>query len=439
MKVDESSLLQCRRAVEDKLGWGNSQHWTNVDFETLSDRVFSETGVRLSVSTLKRLWGKVQYTSSPQTATLNALANFIGYPSFRDFDAAHRQVTQSVLTPAEPPAASQPRIPTTNRSLPQRSAWGIGLLTGLFLSLLIAFSLRPNIHDTPSASPTYAFNSRPVTKGIPNSVVFTFDVSQAQTDCLAVQQSWDTRLRFPIRRNQHQATSIYYFPGFFQAKLLVDGRVVNEHDLLIPTSGWLSLINQKPVPVYLPSQGIISDSVMRVPLSVIQANHIPLQPQPPQVHHYNVSNFDPVRTDDFDFTTQVRNEYSVGSAVCQLTQVALILEGSAILIPLSSKGCVSELMLLSIDRQVSGKKADLSAFGVDFTKWVTVRCRGDKKRVQFYINDQLAYQAPAPAKASRLIGLGYAFQGTGAVRRVQLKTADKTVYQAFHTTPAVRP
>jgi hypothetical protein len=393
----------------------------------------------LSVSTLKRLWGKVPYTSSPQAATLNALANFIGYPSFRDFEAAHRQVTQSVPTPAEPAATPQPVAAPANRSLPQRGAWGVGLLTGLFLSLLIAFSLRPDAPNSLPASPTYAFSSRPVTKGIPNSVVFTFDVSQAQTDCLAVQQSWDTRLRFPIRRNQHQATSIYYFPGFFQAKLLVDGRVVSEHDLLIPTSGWLALINQKPVPVYLPSQGVISDSVMQVPLPIIQAHHIPLQPQPPQVHYYNVGNFDPVRTDDFDFTTQVRNEYSAGSAVCQLTQVALILEGSAILIPLSSKGCVSELMLLSIDRQVSGKKADLSAFGVDFTKWVTIRCRGHKKHVQFYVNGQLAYQAPAPAKASRLIGLGYAFQGTGAIRHVQLKTVDKLVYQAFPAAPTVNP
>ncbi len=438
MKVDESSLLQCRRAVEDKLNWGDSQHWTTVDFETFSDRVFSETGISLSVSTLQRLWGKVTYSSSPQAATLNALAIFVGYPSFRDFEAAHRKATPPAPASVEPATAPQPRATTANRSLPQRGTWGIGLVTGLFLSLLIAFSLRPNAHDSQPASPAYAFSSRPVTKGIPNSVVFTFDVSQAQTDCLAVQQSWDTRLRFPIRRNQHQATSIYYFPGFFQAKLLVDGSVVNEHDLLIPTSGWLALINQKPVPVYLPNQGIMSDSVMRVPLSVIQANHIPLQPQPPLVHYYNVGNFAPVRTDDFDFTTQVRNEYKAGSAVCQLTQVALILEGSAIVIPMSSKGCVSELMLMSVDRQVSGKKADLSAFGVDFTNWVTVRCRGDRKRVRFYVNGQLAYQAPAPAKALRIAGLGYAFQGTGAVRNVQLKKADSVVFHSFSTVSPVR-
>ena len=438
MKYNEPLLLRCRHLVEAKLGWGDSQHWTNADFEALSETILSETGISLSTSTLKRIWGKVKYASVPQAATLNALAQFAGYQSFRAFEAASKeevaQTTADVATWAEAPDLREIPTAATLRKRPVSSTviWSVGLFISLFLSLLIVFALRtPPQSDTVTDPARYAFSSRPVATGIPNSVVFNFDVSPAKTDCLAIQQSWDPTQRFKVKKNQHQATSIYYYPGFFKAKLLVNRRVVKEHNLLIPTSGWLALIDQKPVPVYLPNDGIISDTVMRVPLSVIRANHIALQPNPPQVNYFNVRDFGPVKTDDFDFVTQVRNEYREGAAVCQQTGIVLMTEGSAIVIPLSGKGCVSDLTLLSIDRQLSGKQTDLSAFGVDFADWVTVRCRGDAHFIRFYVNGQLAYQLPAPRAASHIVGIGYGFQGTGAVRGVVLKAGGKVVYQAF--------
>lgn len=439
MKYNEPLLLRCRQMVETKLGWGNSQHWTNADFETLGETIFSETGVRLSTSTLKRIWGRVKYTSVPQAATLNALARFIGYLSFRAFEVARKETDSDHLS-----ADAVNRVEGSNlaqismeaarqkRPIYWTGTWAVGLFMGLFLSLLIAFSLRTSSKSNTTPDPSqYAFSSRPVATGIPNSVVFNFDVSRAETDCLAIQQSWDPAQRFEVKKNQHQATSIYYYPGFFKAKLVVDRRVVKEHNLLIPTSGWLALIDQKPVPVYLPTIGIISDTVMRVPMSVIRANHIALQPQPPQVGYYNVRDFGAVKTDDFDFVTQVRNEYREGAAICQQTGIMLITEGSAIIIPLSSKGCVSDLTLMSPDRQLSGKQTDLSAFGVDFANWVTVRCQGNAHHIRFYINGRLAKQLPAPRNATHIVGIGYGFQGTGAVRGVTLQRSGKMVYQAF--------
>ncbi|WPQ63248.1 hypothetical protein SIO70_00025 [Chitinophaga sancti] len=47
--------------IETRLNWGKSSEWTNYDFEKLSVAIQDKTGVTLSVTTLKRLWGKLKY------------------------------------------------------------------------------------------------------------------------------------------------------------------------------------------------------------------------------------------------------------------------------------------------------------------------------------------------------------------------------------------
>src|SRR5919199_27786 len=82
---DDQELLRCRRLIEEKMGWGSPDSWSTQDFEQLSERIGEHTGVSLSVTTLKRVWGRVKYNSAPTTTTLNALSAFVGYESWREF------------------------------------------------------------------------------------------------------------------------------------------------------------------------------------------------------------------------------------------------------------------------------------------------------------------------------------------------------------------
>jgi len=71
--------------MEQSLGWENSDTWNEYDYEKLSEFIFSKSDIRLSVSTLKRIWGKVQYKNTPATATLNALARALDIEDWRAF------------------------------------------------------------------------------------------------------------------------------------------------------------------------------------------------------------------------------------------------------------------------------------------------------------------------------------------------------------------
>ncbi|OMP81048.1 hypothetical protein BW716_00215 [[Flexibacter] sp. ATCC 35208] len=77
--IDINYINSCVSLIETRLNWGKSSEWTNYDFEKLSVAIQDKTGVTLSVTTLKRLWGKLKYENIPAVTTLNTLAKFAGF------------------------------------------------------------------------------------------------------------------------------------------------------------------------------------------------------------------------------------------------------------------------------------------------------------------------------------------------------------------------
>jgi hypothetical protein len=141
---------------------------------------------------------------------------------------------------------------------------------------------------------------------------------------LFFQQSWDSSKRTQIDKKRHQYTSIYYRPGFYLAKLVVGQHVVKEHPILIWTNGWLGMIAQKPVPVYLVQKDFEAGDELKISPETIISKGLTLNPVPPRVELYNVGNFKPVSLDDFAFSAAVKNDYHEGAAKCQLVKIILI-------------------------------------------------------------------------------------------------------------------
>src|SRR5689334_14023175 len=87
MSTDNQLLLKCRQMIAEKLSWPPADEWRNYEFTELSEKILETTGVGLSTTTLKRLFGKVQYNNLPSSSTLNALARYLGYDSWMHFKA----------------------------------------------------------------------------------------------------------------------------------------------------------------------------------------------------------------------------------------------------------------------------------------------------------------------------------------------------------------
>src|ERR1700740_3554439 len=73
--------------IVEQTGWGPVSGWQGGDFRRLSAVIFDKTRVTLSESTLRRILGKADYPHLPSETTLNTLAIFAGYESWRAFTA----------------------------------------------------------------------------------------------------------------------------------------------------------------------------------------------------------------------------------------------------------------------------------------------------------------------------------------------------------------
>lgn len=423
-KNEEIYIARCCREIENKLGWGDAESWSNQDFENLSDIIRDATGITLSTSTLKRIWGKVKYDSVPAITTLNTLAQFIGYDNWRSFkqsSSAEPIIPQKegAVIPNQPsPAIIEEAEPKTK----QYVWFWLGLGAIIFIGILgFYFAGKKVPAPTPMDVSKYEFTSKKViTEGVPNSVIFDYDASASPTDSVFIQQSWDKMRREAVSKNQHQHTSIYFYPGIFRAKLVIGDQVVKQHDLMITTKGWLPMVIQHPIPVYFDQKDADSNDGWGLSPDKLKEKNISLQPQPPTVLYSNVGNWGDIKTDHFRFEAELKNDYKEGSAACQYAQIFLLGQETFIAIPLCNKGCISDLSVRFLNKTISGKEKDLSALGVDFSKWVKLVCEVQNQQARIYVNDNLAFEMPVTSEPVNIVGVNIAFQGTGRMKNVKL-------------------
>lgn len=412
MDRERDLLLLCRSRIEQNLNWGASSEWTNSDFELLSEKIYEKTQVRLSISTLKRIWGKVKYDNSPTAATLNALAHYIGYSSWRDFESEQTRSSTPEITPTTvnvPPKKTRFQLPRYAISIILLIAAGIGAI-----SFLIKGKPKESV-----PTGVAKFKAHPVTDDLPNSVVFDYDVTGFQADSVLIQQNWDPRRRKRVSPTGKQHTSIYYQPGYFQAKLLVNDSIVKEDIVFITTKGWRGIVDDNPVPIYLSDQNIRLNGHLGVTSKTLREKlGTPVFNQRYTTLH-NVRDFG-VDVDNFDFEATLRNLSTPEESVCRMIAVMLLTTDGALYVPLSTKGCISQLTLLTPSGSRSGEENDFSALGCDFRQLEKLSISVHEGVFRVSVNDREAFRESVNHQGTKIVGVRIGFEGAGEVGSVLL-------------------
>jgi hypothetical protein len=403
MPEESFNIERCRNLIEEKLGWGSSESWQSSDFENLSERIFEETDSMISSSTLKRIWGKVQYNSNPNMATLNVLAQFIGYENWRAFNSAGSQFVKVDVKDKQAKFTHKLSV-----------KW---LLTGsaVILLSLLALSLLQKNGDHLKIGEV-SFSSKPVTSGLPNTVIFQYDATNSNADSVFIQQNWDSRLRFKVDKQLHEYTSIYYVPGYYKAKLVLNDSIVKEHDVYIETDGWAGLIETKPIPIYLPKSDFESKKGMGITEKTLADQKIDFRSDPPVFTLTKVDKGINLPSEHFSLDAELQNTFNDNSkGICRETHIAVLGTEGLIDIPLSKSGCVGALGIMLGMKYINGKTANLSGLGVDFEKPVKVHCETRGGRIKILVNEITAFEGEFKQSIGRIVGFRVSFTGTGVL------------------------
>lgn len=413
-------IKKCLELIETRLNWGASSEWKGYDFEKLSIEIQEVTTVVLSVTTLKRLWGKLKYTNVPTATTLNTLAKFAGYQDWRTFK--YKEPLEHAATPVPEVAIIDVAVTekVIKKTFGKWKYWSLG-----FFLLLIAgcFLLLSNVKTkAPIDTSAYKFSSNKIKlEGVPNSVIFNYDAAAASTDSVFITQSWDVSRKVTVPRQKNIYSTIYYNPGYYRAKLIIENKIVKEHDLMISSDGWMAMIYKNGnVPLYFKKNEVLKSHKVEVNEELLSRYNLSLQPSLPALRFYNVQDMGGIKNDHFIFETSLKSDFNQGTAACQRVDVLIMCKNDVIIIPLSSKGCIGDLSLYAAGMNVQSKDADLSKFGCDLDQWVELRVESKNRHMRFFVNGEQAYSLTFPNDPTDIIGLQYRFNGTGAVKNTRL-------------------
>jgi hypothetical protein len=436
MERENDLVLRCRELIEQSLNWGSSENWTNQDFENLSEKIFDKTQVRLSVSTLKRIWGKVRYDSSPTPATLNVLARFVGLENWRSFQQTYSSAT------SQPEKTDQPQTepaPIRTQKTSYRWAAVIGVIIVAAISIYALVKGKSPIaekNEAPGTGDTVnvLFKARKVTDDLPNSVVFTYDASGFNADSVFIQQSWDPMRRQKVSQTGREHTSIYYRPGYFLAKLVINDRIKAEDVVFIKTQGWRGMIEMggpnKTPPVYLSKKEMTTPGGLGVASATLRDKIGTPVFNERGVSFHNVREFDSLMGDAFRFDINLRNTSTIEECLCRMVEITLLTKDGAIIVPLSAKGCISKIGVLAPDGWIGGNTNDLSAFGCDFKDFEHVTVEVKDKNFVVSLNEKSILQRALPnGSVGEIVGIRITFEGTGEIKDVKLSSPDNVVYE----------
>ena len=394
--TDLHLLDQLRSAVERRLDWPPPATWSAAHFEELSDRIAEATEIRLSVTTLKRVWGRVSYSGRPSRTTLNTLARFAGSDGWVAFAARYRASDAPAVGP--PPVPSGDRV--TTRSATAKYWWlAVPLVAAI---LIVATSLATSPGRRAAAVERFTFD--PIATGLPNTVQFRYALS-GEYDSVEIQQSWDERLRYRVDPDNGFHASTYYYPGVYQAKLVVDGAVAEERTLVVPSGGWLGTqgADKASAPIYLPVDSIrTSDGKLRIPT----VGQVATQ----ELHYITEKGL------TFNNRTDIRTRFQTTTgAVCESAELLLFYEKGVVVLPFSTPGCTGNLRVYAMGRSWSGRDHDLAGFGVSSGEWINLRVRQNQDSVSVTRSEKAIFSLALPRPAGRLMGVRYSFEAGGAV------------------------
>ncbi|MEL7339966.1 MAG: hypothetical protein AAGM67_05720 [Bacteroidota bacterium] len=385
------------------------------DFVYLSEKMESLTGIRISVSTLKRLW-KNENTSQPHPATLNALVSLLGYEDWQAFKSS------------EPPIPN--KVAAAPRGLQFSLPWVVGSLSvvGLLCFLVPGFLTDPGVMVR---GVVHFRANKTVDAGVPNTVVFEYDLNNVSADSFFIQQSWNEAFREAVDPDKQHYTSLYYYPGYHKAKLIANDSIIAVQPIHLLTDGWMPFLqtdHRQQKPRYLPTEWGKRDGPLRVEMGDLVAEEVDLA-EPLRVTFRRMQNFGELHSSNVQLQARL-SALPAAEILCPQLELVLHCEKHIMYVPLTSKGCISNLNLKLGERYIDGRNHDLSMLGVDdLEAWQDVRLEIRDQHAQVMLNEKLVYELDYEQDFGLVKGLDVRFEGAGALAEISLQDgAGKLVF-----------
>lgn len=415
-QIDQELLESIKKNIASASGLGHTSKWVQKDYDFLVFFIEDKTGVRLSLSTIKRIW-RNEYNRLPHISTLDTLSR-LAYE--KDWLSLKKQWLEE---------GYQSRPAIKNGKDEKRNPI-LYIIAILFLVLMVTIGLSLVINDRDKVSlqdkEAVAFSYKKSVDGkIPNTVVFTYNIESVKADRFFLQQSWDESRRVEIYKGNTQKTDIYYIPGYFTARLLADEEVIKEIPIHITYDDWFIAARQPLSEIRAFDKKYWSDEkYLGIGEAALKSKKIDLD-QNFQLAFYYVKEFG-LDGDNFAYTTRFKMD-PVDAIPCPDISLHIQGEKGYYWIMFGNKGCESELSTELSETLHYGKNQDLTMFGTDMYQWQQVDITVVDKKVGLKLNGEIIFSSAYNLPIGAIKEISYFFSGIGMIDNVALKDANGTI------------
>lgn len=418
-------INRCKELVEKRLNWEPSVKWKQRDYLDLIILIEQESNIALSLTTVKRLW-RPDYNGTPHTATLEALAKFLGYQSWLDF-----KTDSSVQN------STRLRYQWLSQKRLLLSALMVVVVFVLFgIRLMNSRQEKTNTNNQVFRTEKVPFsvkNSMPF--GVPNTVIFNYDLRGLQADSFFIQQSWNKYRKDLIKPESTTHTSIYYYPGVHQAKLLANQTTLAKTKIVVNTNDWVAAARfgmLDNVPTYIINDQAKRQGILSVLKNQLVSGKVEVKPDL-IISYYYVNDFSLLDNHNFIFEARLKSD-SLLNLTCPKLSVMILGENDVHVIPLTTLGCVGDITLKLAGQILRGTDHDLSSFGVNIYDWQQLKFQLEDRVVKISLMDKVVYTQPIDGGIGTIVGINFNFEGTGSVDHVILrnsKTKELVYFEDF--------
>lgn len=408
-RSEQEFINLCKKQIEEKFSFGNGQAYTQRDLEMLSGHIQEKSGVIISLSTLKRLW-KDDYRHSPQLATLSALASVLGHKDWQDFKLANQKKPKSMVLMLK---------------------WAVPAAVFLIIIWLSVFGFSSGFGDPPKekrlkrppriTGPVHFEASKTVTSGIPNTVIFKYDLANVVADSFYIQQSWNPDHRVRIDPAHRAVSSIYYESGFHRARLIANDSIIAMQPIHIISNGWEPHIyrsDSDPELIDFKNEKFVSNGQLHLDSGMLVKRNLDFSKR----FHTRITNSQVfgVHSDNFNFSTRMKTDRLLHN-LCTWMTLIIVTDVRTFEVSLTQKGCENYAAYKLGEISKQGKNNDLSRLGCDVYDWQKLEVQVKDRHAAIYLNSKPVYQEVYREDFGKIVALIYIFDGKGSIDYARLK------------------
>lgn len=408
-REDIKYMLFCIHKIEEQLGWGKKEDWTNYHFTRLSELFAKKTGITLSVSSVRRIFGMDKTeTFNPQIETKNALARYLGYDNWAELKEKNPLKRNLFISNS-----------TGNKKKLRNIAMAMVVLS---VSYFIMYTMISKRHPS-----IYYFDGRNLEGTAPHTIAIHYDISKMKGNDYYIDfgEYFHHPQRIPLPKNEHIITHTFYSSYYYLVKLLKNKEVLATQRVFVKSQGWDYGVFIDKQYYTLPPNLLSGKNSLYLSAEEIAESGVDTNTKY-YTEFKNITDFK-VSGDSCTFIASVKLNKNARARGCQDANIWLLGQHSDVCLKLTTQGC-SSLVSFSVGNQIkSGKHEDLAKLADNLYAWNQVKIQIEKNIAKVYLNNIEAYSITYNHSIGNLYGMHFFFLGSGEADNIVLQSTESQI------------